>query len=86
MYGYEICQKTKELTNAQIELTEAAIYPGLHKLEKKGLVTSSKEKVNGRVRKYYQINQTSEEEVNWQIDSLLSFTQSLNVILNPSIR
>ena len=38
MYGYEICQKTKEATNNQINLTEGAIYPTLHRLEKEGLI------------------------------------------------
>ena len=36
MYGYEICQKAKELSAGEIVLTEGAIYPALHRLEKPG--------------------------------------------------
>ncbi len=85
MYGYEICQKTKEATNNQISLTEGAIYPTLHRLEKEGLLFSSKEKVNGRERKYYSVNQSSISEVNSQIDLLSQFAGHLRTLLKPSL-
>jgi len=85
MYGYEICQKTKEATNNQISLTEGAIYPTLHRLEKEGLLFSTKEKVNGRVRKYYSVNQSSISEVNSQIDLLSKFAGHLRTLLKPSL-
>jgi DNA-binding PadR family transcriptional regulator len=31
MYGYEITQKVKELTNGELHITEGALYPALHK-------------------------------------------------------
>lgn len=56
MYGYQITQRVKELSDGQLELTEGALYPTLHKLEKEGLLTTEKEKVGGRVRKYYRLS------------------------------
>lgn len=84
MYGYEICQKTKDLTEEAIQLTEGAIYPALHRLEKKGLILATKEKVNGRVRKYYAIRPNSQLEVDQQIQRLLNFSGHLQKLLNPS--
>lgn len=84
MYGYEICQKTKEKTKNSILLTEGAIYPTLHRLEKDGLVISTKEKVNGRLRKYYQVNNSSIVEIKSQIDLLSEFTGHLRSLLKPS--
>ena len=84
MYGYEICQKAKLLTNDAIQLTEGAIYPALHRLEQKKLIRSTKEKVNGRMRKYYEINPTSESIVNQQIEGLLGFIQQLQVLIKSS--
>jgi len=84
MYGYEICQKTKTKTDNSILLTEGAIYPTLHRLEKEGLIISSKEKVNGRTRKYYSINVSSIQEVNSQIHLLSQFTGHLRALLNLS--
>ena len=33
MYGYEITQKVKEITQEDIQITEGALYPILHKFE-----------------------------------------------------
>ena len=82
MYGYEICQQTKEKTNNHILLTEGAIYPALHRLEKEGLISSSKEQVNGRTRKYYSVNINSMQEVDAQIDLLSQFTGHLRALLS----
>jgi len=84
MYGYEICQKTKEKTDNGISLTEGAIYPTLHRLEKDGLINSSKEKVNGRTRKYYSINDSSLAEIKSQVDLLTRFTGHLRTLLKPT--
>ncbi len=82
MYGYEICQLTKEKTDNTILLTEGAIYPALHRLEKDGLLLSSKEKTNGRTRKYYSLNSSSMQEIDSQINLLSQFTGHLRVLLN----
>ena len=83
MYGYEICQLAKTLSGNEIELTEGALYPALHRLEKKGLLTSTKEKVNGRTRKYYSIKQESSQLAKEKINALISFSQQLHNILQP---
>ena len=38
MYGYEITQKVKALTDNKILIKEGSLYPALHKLLKDGLV------------------------------------------------
>ncbi|MGB0166214.1 MAG: PadR family transcriptional regulator [Luteibaculum sp.] len=62
MYGYEITQIVKQRSNGEIVLTEGALYPSLHKLEATGLVETSKEKTNGRVRKYYSLTDKGKRE------------------------
>lgn len=84
MYGYEICQKTKALSRDEINLTEGAIYPALHKLEKKGLIISSKDTVNGRIRKYYSINQVQHQSVTSQIESLKGFIKALGLVIKTN--
>ena len=84
MYGYEICQLTKEKTKNGILLTEGAIYPTLHRLEKEGLIISTKEKVNGRIRKYYDLKDSSIVEIESQIDLLSQFTGHLRALLTPT--
>ncbi len=85
MYGYEICMHTKERTNDYILLTEGAIYPALHRLEKNGIIVSTKEKVNGRIRKYYNLSRKNEEFAQNKIDDLYHFTHMLQKILKPTL-
>ena len=67
MYGYEITQKVSEITNRKVNLTFAALYPVLHKLEAGGLVNARSENVNNRIRKYYSLTakgkRTADEKV-----------------------
>lgn len=85
MYGYEICVEAKTLTDNEIILTEGAIYPALHKLEKKGFISSSKKQVNGRTRKYYAIAKSHSNQVNDEIEKLFAFTNIIQSLLKPSL-
>ena len=81
MYGYEICQLTKSLSNETITISEGSIYPALHKLEKQGLITSSKELYNGRMRKYYSLNVKEKATVVHQINALHQFLNGMKLVL-----
>ena len=84
MYGYEICQQAKEKTQSGIVLTEGAIYPALHKLEKKGIIVSSKAKVNGRTRKYYEIQPAHSQVVEDKIQALYNFNLMIQSLIKPT--
>ena len=53
MYGYEIFQKVKELSNEKILLKDGSLYPALQKLTKDGLLSVEEQLIGKRVRKYY---------------------------------
>lgn len=83
MYGYEITQKVKELTDGRIELTEGALYPTLHKLEAEGILTTEKEYIGKRVRKYYVLTKTGKSLQEQKVNELVDFIRSLQQIMNP---
>lgn len=83
MYGYEITQKVKELTQGKIEITEGALYPTLHKLEAEGVLSTEKEYIGKRVRKYYTLTKTGTSVVTQKVDELSDFMATLAMILNP---
>lgn len=85
LYGYEICQKVKNKTNGEISFTEGAIYPSLHKLEKKLLISSRREAINGRTRKYYSLTEVGKEECKKQVNSLKSLFAAMTSIFGPQI-
>ncbi|SMD33153.1 DNA-binding transcriptional regulator, PadR family [Reichenbachiella faecimaris] len=85
MYGYEITQKVKVLTNEKIQLTEGALYPTLHKLEADGLVTTQVENINGRKRKYYQVTAAGNTEATERSNEFTEFVQTMLILLNPQL-
>lgn len=82
MYGYEITQKVKEITNGEIKLTEGSLYPSLHKMEAEGILSTSTELVENRVRKYYSLTKEGLEEVETKLDEAKSFIANLQLLLN----
>jgi len=82
MYGYEITQKVKEITNGDIKLTEGAMYPSLHKMEADGMLSTSTELVDNRVRKYYALTEEGQKEVENKLQEAQSFIGNLQLLLN----
>ncbi len=55
-YGYALIQEIRERSASKMEWTDGMLYPVLHRLEKKGLITSRWVAAeNGRKRKYYSL-------------------------------
>jgi DNA-binding PadR family transcriptional regulator len=82
MYGYEITQKVKAITEGELVLKEGALYPALHKLEAEGLLETTTEVVDNRVRKYYFLSKAGKEEVVTKLDEAKQFIQNLQLLLN----
>ncbi len=55
MYGYEMIETLEAKSNNVFTLKAGTLYPLLHSLEEKDLLTSYESEVNGKVRKYYSI-------------------------------
>ncbi|MBT8221379.1 MAG: PadR family transcriptional regulator [Bacteroidia bacterium] len=85
MYGYEITQKVKDLTLNEIQLTEGALYPILHKLEGEGILTTRIANIGNRKRKYYKLTPEGNDRVTQKVDEFEVFVQSMHLILNPKL-
>ena len=86
MYGYEICQKVKELTACQIRVTEGALYPALHKLDGEGVLNTNTEVVDGRARKYYSIADDQQGNAVDRLAQIQELIRQLQTILIPEVK
>ena len=72
-YGYDIIQQIRKLSDDQIIWSDGMLYPLLHRLENKELISSEwRKSESGRKRKYYQINDKGStvlqrEKLQWKI-------------------
>ena len=85
MYGYQITQMVKEITKGELQITEGALYPLLHKLEEQGVVETEIENIGNRVRKYYTLTKAGKKQTSVEMDELKMFMQSLNLIVNQKL-
>ena len=58
-YGYKITQDVR----AVLDVSESTLYPILRRLEAAGFISVRSSEHNGRLRKYYHINQAGKERL-----------------------
>lgn len=78
MYGYEISQRVKELSEGKIQLKDGSLYPALQKMTADGLLTYEQEEVGGRVRKYYSLTKQGHKERIAYVAELKDFIETMN--------
>lgn len=83
MYGYEITKRVEELSTGKIKLTFGALYPVLHKLKADGHITTEKEFIGKRVRKYYTLTETGRSWSEQKMDEFFDFVNTLTHVLKP---
>jgi DNA-binding PadR family transcriptional regulator len=83
MYGYEITQKVKALTNGELAITEGALYPALHKLEADGILEVEVMRVDNRLRKYYRLTEKGETETVNKLEELEAYIKNMQVLFSP---
>lgn len=85
MYGYEITQHVKELSEGRIMLTEGALYPALHKLEAEGILKTEVVSIGKRVRKYYMLTPAGRAEAKDRVDAFADFINTMRQVLQIKI-
>ena len=84
MNGYAISQWIRDQTREDILIEEGALYPALHRMEARGLLSSEwGVSENNRRAKYYALTRAgraelSEQERNWQ-----RYTRAVARVLQP---
>ena len=86
LYGYELLQIVLKETNGNLSLTEGALYPSLHRLEAKGILSSQMKYEQNRYRKYYYISEKGETKLISLLEDMKSYMDNMQLILNLKIR
>lgn len=72
LYGYQMIEELKRRSDDSFRLKAGTLYPLLHSLEEKGLVTAfEKASVSGKARRYYRLTEQGsktlrEKESAWE--------------------
>ncbi len=82
MYGYQIAQKVKELSDSKILIKEGSLYPALHKLKDDGLVTIETVNIGKRVRRYYKLTSEGSLVKSEKVAEIEDFISTIKNILS----
>lgn len=85
MYGYQICQKVKEMTNEDLEIREGSLYPALHKLLDNGLIEVEEVMMGKRPRRYYSLTAAGKIEAAERMEELGRFLATMQAFLTKSV-
>ena len=67
----------EELSNHGYDISAGTLYPILHNLEKSGLLTTEKQIIEGKIRKYYMITPEGETVLIAAKDKIKELTREL---------
>ena len=81
MYGYEMIETLRNRSQNVFELKAGTLYPLLHGLETKGLVTSYEEEVLGKTRKYYHITKSGEKYLKDKTEEWVRYKDAVSNVL-----
>lgn len=81
MYGYQITQLVKDLSDDKILLKEGSLYPALHKLRDDGLIDVETENIGKRVRHYYSLTTKGSKIKSEKEAELRDFINTINKII-----
>ena len=81
MYGYQMIKKMQEQSNNLFEFQEGTLYPILHSLEEKGLITSYWDETGSKKRKYYSITKKGKEQLKEKKEEWKIFSNGINQVL-----
>ena len=86
MYGYEITQRVKELSEGRILLTEGALYPTLHRLEAEGQLKTEVVTIGKRVRKYYTLTTEGKALAKNRVNEFMDFIKTMGNVLQVEMQ
>ena len=82
LHAYAIIDVFKEASQGQFRVSEASVYPALHRLEHMGLASSSLTSVGGRMRRTYSITPPGRDQLTADWKAWEAFTAAIAALVD----
>jgi len=80
-HGYRLAELLRERSDDVFDLAEGTLYPALYRLERKGLVASAWEKVDGRRRRVYRLTRAGGRRLQEQRAEWQAFARAMDAVV-----
>lgn len=81
MYGYQLIQEMALLSEDVFRMSQGSLYPFLHTLEDRGLISSYAQAANGRERRFYHLTTAGHRALAEKEDQWAVYTGAMERIL-----
>ena len=85
MYGYEMIETLRERSCNVCEMKAGTLYPLLHSLEEKNLLTVYEQEVAGKIRKYYSITKEGRRLLVQKQEEWTQYSQAVMNVMNIAV-
>jgi DNA-binding PadR family transcriptional regulator len=86
MHGYGLIVSLRDGSSGEFDYPEGTVYPALHRLEADGLVSSSSARVDGRVRRVYELTPKGRIAAVERISSWRRYVEAVeNLLATPAV-
>lgn len=85
MYGYEMIDTLRQKSQNVFELKAGTLYPLLHGLEEKGLLTVYEQESLGKMRKYYSITKEGRSLLKKKTDEWEQYATAVTNVLTMGV-
>lgn len=84
MHGWGIAQRIQQLSRDVLQVNQGSLYPAVHRLEQRGLVSAEWGVTeNNRRAKYYRLTPAGERQLARELESWERFTGAVQLVLRP---
>ncbi|HEU0141699.1 MAG TPA: PadR family transcriptional regulator [Bryobacteraceae bacterium] len=82
LHGYAIAQRLEQVSRGVVQVPEGSLYPALHRLENRGLLTADWKKTEtGRDAKFYRLTRKGHTQLEAETASWQRLTEAVGFIL-----
>lgn len=83
-HGYRIAQEIKKSSKGVLDFKEGTLYPALHGLEAKKLITSSTREEGGRTRRFYKLTDKGKKALALERQEWVQFSTAISGLLKEA--
>ena len=85
LHGWAVSERIRALSDEVLQVNQGALYPSLHRLEKRGLIRSSwGRSENNRRAKFYDLTAAGTKHLSSEREGWVRFINAVNTVLEQA--
>jgi PadR family transcriptional regulator PadR len=84
IHGYAIAQRINEISREVLQVQQGSLYPALHRLEKRRLLSAAWREVGGRDAKFYSLTPAGRKQLDAEQDNWNRLAGAVALILRTA--